>query len=297
MLDNFSFSKAKKIFYAALIVFSVGAVLLNFSFLRTRADTSLPFFYSAAPQLMDRSSYQAGDESSAIVHSRFNNGSTNIIFYIDYGDGYPQYVAETVGQGDQPLTNYYSPAPGVGKYKVVEYYNDGGSFGCSGLSFSDCVANPRLISQFSFEITADDASSTTATSTLSLISTSTPDFVSTSTDPEASSTPESTDTSTPSDISSSTPDLVSTSTDPEASSTPDLISTSTPSDISSSTPEASSTPDLLSTSSPSDISTSTPISAPVTPNPDSASSSAPGSSPESLLDSIIDTVNHILSLL
>jgi len=155
-----------------MIVFIVSAVVFNVSFSEARVAT---------PQLFDKNIFGENEQSSAIVHSRFNDGSTNIIFYIDYGNNNFQYNAETIGHGDLPFSDYYAPAPGIGKYIAVEYFNDGGTFGCSGFSLNECIADPHFISQFGFEVTADQtlgaitttAATTTAATTTAITTTST----------------------------------------------------------------------------------------------------------------------------
>lgn len=130
-------------------------VLFNFSFFASRAGiiVTAPKIAIAMPTLLGAPIFRENEQSLTMVHSLFTDGSTNVIFYIDYGNNNFQYNAETIGHGDFPFSDYYAPAPGVGKYIAVEYLNDGGTFGCSGLPLNECVADPHFINQFSFEVT------------------------------------------------------------------------------------------------------------------------------------------------
>lgn len=103
-------------------------------------------------QLIDRPFFKKNEQSSVLIHPRFNDGSTNIIFYINYGNNNFQYNAETTGHGALPFSDYFTPPPGIGKYVAVEYNNGRGTFGCSGIPLNECVANPHFISQYSFEV-------------------------------------------------------------------------------------------------------------------------------------------------
>ncbi len=115
---------------------------------------------SSSTQLVDQSVFTAAEQSSVYIHPKYTDGSTNIIFYTDNA---PQYFAETIATGAHALTDYFNPPLTNGKYIVVEYFNDGGSFGCSGLSLAQCVADPHFVEQLHFEI-ADASSTTVATS-------------------------------------------------------------------------------------------------------------------------------------
>jgi hypothetical protein len=123
----------------------------------------------AAPYLHDGAVLQASDLSTVMVHPVWNDGSTNITFFQDYGNSMT-YMAETIGHGDAPLSSYYAPLPGPGKYVMLEYQNDGGNFGCNGISVAQCVQDPHFIARTDFEITDtllpnDTIATTTATTT------------------------------------------------------------------------------------------------------------------------------------
>jgi hypothetical protein len=160
MINSFFNSKSRKdqkFLLMIAVLFIVTAVLLNFPFLTAHADPIIQETPTATLELIDKPVFKEKDQTLTTIHSRFNDGSTNIIFYIDYGEYGIQYNAQTIGHGDSPLSDYYAPAPGVGKYIVVEYFNDSGTFDCSGLPLDECVADPHFISQFSFEVVDDNA--------------------------------------------------------------------------------------------------------------------------------------------
>lgn len=106
---------------------------------------------AVALKLLDQPCFREDEQSSILIHPRFRDGRTNIIFYRDYGTSLG-YVAETVATGDRPFSEYYDPAPGEGKYIVMEYRNDGGAFSCSGITPSECMNDPHFVSQLGFEI-------------------------------------------------------------------------------------------------------------------------------------------------
>jgi len=142
---------SNKIFYGIAVVFI--AVIFLFS-TAVRADDNPPIV-PVTPNFLDASNFKENEQSLIFVRPQHNDASTNIIFYAYDADNYPQYIAETIGHGDLPFSDYFAPAPGIGKYVAVEYYNDGGTFGCTGISLSDCVNNTHFINQFSFEITGN----------------------------------------------------------------------------------------------------------------------------------------------
>lgn len=97
------------------------------------------------------------DSPAIIVHPSSTASSTRVIFYKVYPDGSTEYVAETDGHGDAPLSEYYAPPPPPGKYSMIEYKNDGGAFECNGFSASVCEHNPHFIRRVDFEITASSS--------------------------------------------------------------------------------------------------------------------------------------------
>lgn len=145
-----------KTFCTALIFCIMSVYVFNFSLMEVEAGTNVEKALVVPSHLLDKSFFRENEQSTVIVRPRFKDGSENIIFYIDYGNNNFQYVAETIMHKDLPFSNYYSPAPGIGKYVGVEYLNDGKKFGCSGISLRKCIEDPHFVSQFSFEITSND---------------------------------------------------------------------------------------------------------------------------------------------
>lgn len=102
---------------------------------------------------LDAPSFTESEQATVLVHPRYNNASTTIIFYTDPGaNGEPSYAAETVSHGHLPFSVYFSPPPGAGTYTMIEYDNDG-QFDCSGISLSDCAADSHFLGRFDFTIT------------------------------------------------------------------------------------------------------------------------------------------------
>jgi len=156
-----------------MIVLIVSAALFSFSFLKTDAATTTQELPVATRQLLDKSVFGENEQTLEMIHPRFTDGSTNIIFFIDNA---PQYFAESIAHNGHLLSDYFDPPLGVGKYILVEYSNDGGNFGCSGFSSNDCVADPHFISKFSFEVTVDQTPvpvAIAATTTLATTTTAT----------------------------------------------------------------------------------------------------------------------------
>jgi len=143
-----------KIIYSVATIFMVGLIFSTIVHAETITQDT-PIVIIPTPQLFDKDIFGENEQSSAMIRPRFLDGSTNIIFYIDYGNNNFQYAAETSAHYDLPFSDYYAPAPGVGKYIAVEYRNDAGTFGCSGISLNECITDPHFISQFSFEIRDD----------------------------------------------------------------------------------------------------------------------------------------------
>ncbi len=124
--------------------------------------------------LQDGSVFANNKQAGAIVHIVHHDGSTNVIFYHDDGTSF-SYQAETLASEDLPLGQYYSPPPLPGKYVMIEYTNDHGSFDCNGFSLRACLKDKHFIRRISFEITesADTIATTTATTTITTTATTT----------------------------------------------------------------------------------------------------------------------------
>lgn len=164
--DFFIKSKKIKLFSLVGIIFVACGMLFCFSFAITHADEitqDVSTTVTASP-LLSTSVFSINDFSNVLVQPQFTDGTTNVAFYLDINGTY-WWQAEQLGSlGLLPFINYWDVSGnsdgGIGNYVAVEYLNDAQQFSCSGLSLSDCVADPHFINQFSFQIVDSDAMST-----------------------------------------------------------------------------------------------------------------------------------------
>lgn len=105
--------------------------------------------------LEDSAVFGSEKQPEAIVRSQYDDGSTNIIFYKAEGMSTStySYAAETVARGELPFSAYYAPLPDAGRYVMLEYKNDGGTFECNGITPDECMQDPHFVRRTDFQIT------------------------------------------------------------------------------------------------------------------------------------------------
>ena len=116
-------------------------------------------------KLLDTPIFKENEQVTVLVHTLFDDRSTNIAFYIkcpnvacpDNGTAdFPVYIfsAENISVGTKAFSDYWAP-PVLTDYIAIEYKNDAQQYTCSDKTVEACIADSRFVSKFEFALVSN----------------------------------------------------------------------------------------------------------------------------------------------